>query len=125
MNKSTLFKSAHKIAKETVAIVGDYRIAFSLALKGLYAPALSTEDKLVGMGMSVWVGGSNRRIYINLEHLESVFGLSCSTYKSGSIKSATLNGEAISNSKATKMALSKHYYDCNAQKFVSPLNPII
>lgn len=32
MNNSKLFKQAHKIARETVAQVGDYQIAFKLAL---------------------------------------------------------------------------------------------
>jgi hypothetical protein len=33
MNNSEVFKAAHKAASRTVRIVGDYRIAFSLALK--------------------------------------------------------------------------------------------
>lgn len=36
MNKSTLFKKAHKIAKATVAQVGNYMVAFKLALTNLY-----------------------------------------------------------------------------------------
>ena len=34
--KSRYFKVAHAIAKKTVSIVGDYHIAFSIALKDLY-----------------------------------------------------------------------------------------
>ena len=36
MTKSELFKRAHKIARNTVAIVGNYSIAFKLALISLY-----------------------------------------------------------------------------------------
>ena len=38
MTNAQLFTEAHKIAKQTVAYVGDYRIAFSLALKELKQP---------------------------------------------------------------------------------------
>lgn len=37
MTKSDLFKAAHKIARETKEDAGSYRIAFSCALKRLYA----------------------------------------------------------------------------------------
>lgn len=36
MTKSELFKRAHKIARNTVAIVGNYSIAFKLALISIY-----------------------------------------------------------------------------------------
>lgn len=36
MTKSELFKRAHKMARNTVAIVGNYSIAFKLALIHLY-----------------------------------------------------------------------------------------
>lgn len=36
MNKSQIFTKAHQIARKTVKIVGDYIIAFRLALKGVY-----------------------------------------------------------------------------------------
>lgn len=41
MTKSEIFKAAHKEAKATVAIVGNYSIAFSLALKAVYAESKS------------------------------------------------------------------------------------
>ena len=37
MNNSQLFKKAHKQARKTVSIVGDYQIAFTLALRELVA----------------------------------------------------------------------------------------
>lgn len=45
MNKSQIFKKAHKIARDTVEIVGDYIIAFCLALKEVYAELKKLEKK--------------------------------------------------------------------------------
>ncbi|HHY0345195.1 TPA: hypothetical protein ACVU1H_000173 [Vibrio cholerae] len=36
MNKSAMFKAAHGLAKSAKVVVGDYKIALSLALKALY-----------------------------------------------------------------------------------------
>ena len=43
--KATQFKAAHKIAKETVAKVGDYMIAFKLALKSIWAKLKTPKAK--------------------------------------------------------------------------------
>lgn len=43
MNKSNLMKAAHKIAKQTVAIVGDYLIDLKLALKTVWGEAMKEE----------------------------------------------------------------------------------
>jgi hypothetical protein len=45
MTKSDLFKAAHKIARETKAIAGSYRIAFACALKDLYAGVITMKQK--------------------------------------------------------------------------------
>lgn len=45
MTKSELFKVAHKIARETKAIAGSYRIAFACALRDLYAGVITVEQK--------------------------------------------------------------------------------
>lgn len=48
MNKSDLMKAAHKIAKQTVAIVGDYLISLKLALKTVWGKMMKpvlTEDQ--------------------------------------------------------------------------------
>lgn len=41
MNNSALFTQAHSIARDTVATVGNYQIAFTLALRSLYKQAKS------------------------------------------------------------------------------------
>lgn len=38
MNNSDRFTQAHKIARQTVAIVGNYQIAFTIALRDTYKP---------------------------------------------------------------------------------------
>lgn len=67
MNKSTIFKQAHKIAKATVAKVGDYMVAMSLALKEVYVSmkksAVEQIKELSGVSsVSQW----RDRYYINL-----------------------------------------------------------
>ena len=56
MSKSELFKSAHKLARGVVAIVGDYMIAFSYALKEIYK---NMSEKTFTLLSSVNCGGSN------------------------------------------------------------------
>lgn len=38
MNNSDRFSYAHKVARQTVAIVGNYQIAFTIALRDTYKP---------------------------------------------------------------------------------------
>ncbi|HHZ7200348.1 TPA: hypothetical protein ACWLZG_001909 [Proteus mirabilis] len=127
MNKSALFTSAHKIAKETVSIVGDYRIAFMLALRGLYSTVESTESKLIKLGCAFWENYGKRRVYINNEQLESVFELRVNAYNTGNISNAFMNGEKISNSRAYKLLSVKPYFDCVTNSWVhhKDLSPIV
>lgn len=125
MTKSEMFKKAHKIARDTVSVVGNYMIAFSMALKAIYMEiskmVATTEQVLIDLGLSVWEKNSTRRIYINSDRSEDVFGLQITKYRTGNISSANLNGERISNSKASKLLSSPTYFDCTTQKFVGPL----
>lgn len=70
MTKSELFKSAHKIARKTVLEVGNYMIAFSLALKEGYAKMkteseISIKDKIIALGGKEWKKDSMHRVYIS------------------------------------------------------------
>lgn len=127
MNKSQIFTKAHQIARQTVEIVGDYIIAFRLALKEVYSQTKSASQKLQDLGMTVWGAEFGKaRIYINLEDMAAVFGLVINQYKTGSISSASLNGEKISNSRAYKLLGNKIYFDIAKQEFVgTELEPII
>lgn len=124
MNKSQLFKNAHKIARETVELVGDYRIAFSLALKNLYNEK-TTEQKLIEAGCSVWEKYGKKRIYINVEQMSAVFGLTVNFYNTGNISSAYLQGEKISNRQAYRLLENKMFFDCVTNKMVAPVEMII
>lgn len=84
----------------------------------------SVEEKLIGVGCYVWEKYGRKRIYINEDQLEKVFGLSISRYNSGWICSAFLNGEKISNSEARRLLAIKPYYDCLSGKFVGKLAPL-
>lgn len=65
MTNSQRFTLAHKIARETVLIVGDYRIAFSIALKETYMNTeKTTAEKLIELGGNEWKKGSHHRIYV-------------------------------------------------------------
>ena len=68
MTNSEMFKKAHNVASRTVVIVGDYRIAFSIALKVLIKTAKFTKQmteyaKEIQMKASLY-GGCNA--YVSL-----------------------------------------------------------
>lgn len=130
MTKSEIFKKAHQIAKSTVAVVGNYSIALSLALKEVYASlsqeTVSVESKLIDLGCKVWEMGSMKRIYINEDKMPEVFGFEIGRYSSSlNICWAFLNNEKISNSKARDIMFDKHYYCLVENKWFSSLTPII
>lgn len=79
-------------------------------------------EKIINTG-NEWVKGENHRVYFSAEKMIKILGLELDRYKSGSILSAKLNGEALSNNKAQKMIdsidLRKHYYDVKTDTFIS------
>ena len=58
-------------------------------------------------GFNRWTKGNHDRLYINAEQL----GLEVTRYKSGNVKSATWQGERISNADANRLMASKVYID--------------
>ena len=70
-------------------------------------PSDAMIQKLEEAGFKRWTKGTHDRLYINATSL----GLKYETYKSGSIRSATFNGEEISNSRAGRMLAMKMYID--------------
>jgi len=65
-----------------------------------------------------WIKEDMHRIYIN--NLDQIYGLETTSYKTGNISSATLNGEKISNSRArqlsTDLSCAKIWYDVKTGK---------
>jgi hypothetical protein len=126
MNKSEIFKKAHQIAKATAVTVGNYMVAFKLALIEVYqtmkkAAELTIEQKLIQAGCSVWENYGHRRIYMNPEAIEAVFGFRVTHYKTGNISGVNrdVNGttEHYSNTKGGKIYvnLCDGFYDLNKE----------
>ena len=69
MNKSELFKAAHKLAKSVIKSGDNYRVTFGAAIKaileGLVMTTKSIADQLIEAGAKVWEKGNMKRIYIN------------------------------------------------------------
>ena len=63
----------------------------------------TTIQNLIEKGASRWTKGDHDRLYLNGAAKEIV-GLETTHYKSGSISSATLKGESISNNRAGKIS---------------------
>ncbi len=119
MNKQSLFQQAHAEARKIAAAVGDYMVAFKLALKQAWASLQQPlEQRLAKIG-KLWERGEMKRLYFN--GLEQFIGLEFSTYKTGNIKSARLNGESISNTQArgivSQLSYGKVYFDLADKKF--------
>src|SRR5690606_35868407 len=75
-----------------------------------------TAQQILALGGREWTGrNGQQRIYLNDWYKWA--GLEISWYKgSGSISSATLNGELISNRKASMLLAAKVWYDVKARE---------
>ena len=76
-------------------------------------------ETLKKIGGSEWIKEDKHRVYFN--DLAEFFGLSCSRYNTGNISGATLNGEKISNSRASEISaalgMSKVWVDVKDGQF--------
>ncbi|SET27533.1 hypothetical protein [Thorsellia anophelis] len=120
---------AWEISRNAVAKFGgkasDYfRSALKMAWGIIRGVTMSTEQKLLDLGLESWKG---KRIYIKDDFFEVVFGLKLDRYKSGQIKKAYLNGEEISNNQAWKLSQREYiYFDIEKNVFVgTEMKPII
>jgi hypothetical protein len=77
-------------------------------------------EKLFAIGKE-WKKEDKHRIYFDTNELCKLHGLHTTSYKTGSILSAVMDGEKISNSKAYKIQSQisdlKLYFDINSGKF--------
>lgn len=64
----------------------------------------------------LWEKGNMRRVYFDPT---LVLDMDISYYKTGSISSATIAGERISNSEAYRCKMAKFYFDIAKDKFVA------
>lgn len=78
-------------------------------------------DQLLSIGGSEWTDYGYHRIYIN--NLCELYGLDYTTYKTGNIQSATLNGKSLSNGKASglrgHLGYAKMWYDVKTEKYMT------
>lgn len=71
-----------------------------------------TAQQILALGGREWTGrNGQQRIYLDWPELA---GLKIKRYKSGSISSATINGELISNRKAGMLLAARVWYDVEA-----------
>lgn len=96
MTHKDIFKKAHQIAHEILAEVGDYVIAFKIALKRVYR-----QKKLLDCHAKLWEKNGKSRIYFNnMDFIDYCV-------RELKISSDTLGG------------LSDVYYDCNTDTFIN------
>lgn len=76
---------------------------------------------------TLWEKENMRRIYLKTSAVCTAYGLSCIFYPGGRVRSATLNGSPITNSRATRIIAmvqhSKLYYNLDTEKFESKTMP--
>lgn len=84
----------------------------------------TTASVLIENGGREWKKGNYHRIYFDISTMSELYGLKYSTYGTGSISSAYLNGDKISNSEAYRIisSLRDIYYDVLTEKFNTPNN---
>lgn len=62
-----------------------------------------TAEQIIAIGGREWIKGDKHRVYLNQDIWTALIGLEVEHYKSGTISSASLDGERISNSQAYKI----------------------
>lgn len=116
INYSELFKNAHKEAREIVDEVGDYMIAFKIALTVQWKKAKKIElsesqiFKLEEDGWSRWTNYGYDRLYFNPVKNGT---LKLTYHNSGNIDTAKWNGEDISNGRAYRIQGMKCFINVN------------
>lgn len=111
---SELFKNAHAEARKIVAEVGDYMIAFKIALTDQWKKAKTiklNDDQIAKLekdGWSRWTVKNYDRLYFN-SNKNGI--LDIETYKTGNICYSAWNGEEISHAEAYRILNLKCYVD--------------
>jgi hypothetical protein len=70
-----------------------------------------TEDQMTSIGGNLWAGrdGNKRRVYFN--DWPEMAGFRYTTYNSGNISSASINGETLANGRAAQLVGAKVYWE--------------
>ena len=126
MNRTDIMNRAYEIKRQAAKKYNcqESEIIFDLCLKLAWEEKktkINIDDRLISVGGKLWERGSMKRIYFN--SLYDFAEFSYNTYGTGNISSATISGDSISNNMArkiaTKLDVSKVFYDCNENCFFS------
>lgn len=106
-NLKNIMTRAWEIAREAVANFGGKASEYiAEALKMAWAEVKEvryTVEDLIAMGAKRWEKAGYDRLYLNNAGLK-LAGLEISRYNTGNVSLAKLNGEKVSNAKASRMA---------------------
>lgn len=83
-------------------------------------PQTSLEEEPVQVAK--WVQPRTKQVRYYVQNVEEIIGLELELYNTGNIRSASLNGEHISNHKAGILRGVKIWYDENASIYVDRLS---
>jgi hypothetical protein len=108
MNKSILFSNAWNIARNAASqFGGSVKSYFSESLKLAYVqmsvPAELTIETCERLGGKLWEKNGMCRVYFNEDVVGRIINFEYSTYKTGNISLAWLNGSVISNCRAASI----------------------
>lgn len=103
-NLSNIMKRAWELVKKAGATISE-------GLKKAWAEAKTPSkdqliEKLIEMGANRWTKFGKDRLYFNSREFMENSGFEYDSYKTGSIRSAYINGERISSSEATRILTS-------------------
>ena len=75
-----------------------------------------TTAALLGLGYKMWERDDDRRIYIDAADIPELYGLRVERYKTGNVRTATLDGKGISNGYAhellAQLSAGSFWFDC-------------
>ena len=74
MNKSELFKAAHKLAKSVIKAGDNYRVTFGACIKTVREGLISIADQILEVGGKVWENHGFKRIYMTCAQFNQVTG---------------------------------------------------
>ncbi|ECC3255692.1 hypothetical protein YD04_002149 [Salmonella enterica subsp. enterica] len=120
MNKSTIFSNAWNIARNAAAqFGGSVKSYFAESLKLAYTHISATKELTIEacerIGGKLWEKNGMSRVYFNIDVVSSIIDFDYSTYKTGNISSASLNGAHISNGRASSirsmLSTTKFWFD--------------
>lgn len=98
-------------------------VCYTVATVRTHTEADMNEQQLVAVGGKAWTSkdGTKHRVYFNA--LDRWYGLQYTTYNTGNVASATLDGQHLSNSDARRILVAtqcgKLWYDLDRQTWAS------